>query len=490
MDRKDERGERMIMLIRIVSLVCSLLIVIAVAVKADYRPEVLSEIDNRPLQEFPEELDGGYLELYFSDRIGFRKEMVGAYSVLNDALFGVMDHPTYEYGDDGVVFSRFYEEPLDEEYIRTYAQYVRSVQEYLDARGIDFLYVITPSKSRVYPEYVPDSVGPLANTSDILVPELESLGVEHLDLADPLIEAKDAGVPVFNRTYDAGHWSNIGALVGSQAIVDEVQALGYHIEDFDLDDYVADEVELESLPMTYFPIDETTTQYLPKMGVSAKYDQERSQGVVMESPYSGSSYYESKRFTDAPSLLLFNGSYFNNYMDTLKNQFSDTRQVHNYLNIFRLPYFVEIAQPDIVIWTNADYTVDPYYYPAERAVTHLLPPSFDEANDLPTEELGAARLIMRSDSGVTNYGLEVPDGYSDVWIELGEKTFDTVREGPIAFFGVSSDEAEAIDHSQGATAYLRAEDGSHFAFLDLAIEEGAWVFENGALDFMHYSDEG
>ena len=73
---------------------------------------------------------------------------------------------------------------------------------------------------------------------------------------------------------------------------------------------------------------------------------------------------------------------------------------------------------------------------------------------------------------------------------MGEKTFDTVREGPIAFFGVSSDEAEAIDHSQGATAYLRAEDGSHFAFLDLAIEEGAWVFENGALDFMHYSDEG
>ena len=50
MDRKDERGERMIMLIRIVSLVCSLFIVIAVAVKADYRPEGLSEIDNRPLQ--------------------------------------------------------------------------------------------------------------------------------------------------------------------------------------------------------------------------------------------------------------------------------------------------------------------------------------------------------------------------------------------------------------------------------------------------------
>lgn len=71
--------------------------------------DAISEIDNRVLAENPLTVENSEdfttdVENYVNDRIGLRNEMILAYTVLNDKLFGKMVHPSYTYGKDGYVF--------------------------------------------------------------------------------------------------------------------------------------------------------------------------------------------------------------------------------------------------------------------------------------------------------------------------------------------------------------------------------------------------
>ena len=74
----------------------------------NFQPDTISEIDNRKLAEFP--LSGDITEgltNYVNDRLGFRDELITAYTILNDKLFGKMVHPTYTYGKHGYVFFNY-----------------------------------------------------------------------------------------------------------------------------------------------------------------------------------------------------------------------------------------------------------------------------------------------------------------------------------------------------------------------------------------------
>lgn len=78
-----------------------------------WEPGITSEIDNRMLAENPfhaeAKIEGngmsGAIENYINDRLGFRNQMILGYTILNDKLFGKMVHPTYQYGQNGYVFT-------------------------------------------------------------------------------------------------------------------------------------------------------------------------------------------------------------------------------------------------------------------------------------------------------------------------------------------------------------------------------------------------
>ncbi len=68
---------------------------------------VMSSVDNRYLAEFPAYSDKDFtteFESYFSDRIGFRTEMMNAYIGVNYKVGGVFDHPLYMAGKKGHLF--------------------------------------------------------------------------------------------------------------------------------------------------------------------------------------------------------------------------------------------------------------------------------------------------------------------------------------------------------------------------------------------------
>ena len=384
-------GKESVLNQRILTLrVCILVLLVALLVVPialmNHDPEAVSEIDNRRLQTLPvfeleTELNNDEITSFFSavsgyasDRIGLRNEMIGAYSILNDELFGVMTHPSYEYGIDGWVFYRFSDEGYEEGYIAAFADYVLEMQTYCEDRGVKFLYVISPEKSRVYSEYIPEYVSDLPHSVDLLIPLLEERGINYVDQGIALIEAKEKGTLVFNKVYDAGHWNTEGMYAGSQAVVDALQEAGVSVSDIDISAYEKVYEEQTSLPASNYPISETTYKYeiMDDATNAAQQNDEFNSGLVMGDIYRTAHYYTSEQEAEC-SVLMFQGSYYNTQGTMLQNQFSTLATVHDYGNVFNLPYYFGIYRPDVVIFENADYTFSNSYYSYDDLISTSLP---------------------------------------------------------------------------------------------------------------------
>ena len=99
-------------IIKIFTILIFFSLIIVPIVSFNFEPNSASTIDNRMLTENPfsaEALASGgdlteNIQSYVNDRIGFRDDMILAYTVLNDKIFGKMTHPSYTYGKEGYVF--------------------------------------------------------------------------------------------------------------------------------------------------------------------------------------------------------------------------------------------------------------------------------------------------------------------------------------------------------------------------------------------------
>ena len=94
--------------LQILTVILFSLVLFLPIVTFNFEKEAASEIDNRMLAENP--FTNGFgingdrtaaVENYVNDRIGLRDEMILAYTVLNDRIFGKMVHPSYTYGKNG-----------------------------------------------------------------------------------------------------------------------------------------------------------------------------------------------------------------------------------------------------------------------------------------------------------------------------------------------------------------------------------------------------
>ena len=130
----------------------------------NWKNEYISTIDNRALKKFPnkENLNGtdvtDYIQDYINDRIGGREKIINTYTVLNDKLFNIMEHPTYTYGKNGYIFFKMGRNIEYQEYHRQFAETIKKIQVYCEERGIPFYFVFNPEKKYVYSQYLPEGV--------------------------------------------------------------------------------------------------------------------------------------------------------------------------------------------------------------------------------------------------------------------------------------------------------------------------------------------
>lgn len=414
---------------------------------------VMSAADNRMLAEAPTFDEGltGFqtgLTAYMSDRIGFRNQMMAAFSLINDRAFNLMTHPLYEYGDDGYVFFRFNDTDFDERFVDEYASYIKDMQSYCLDRDIPFLYVISPEKWRMYPEYIPDAVGELPSSTAMLKERLDALDVNYIDLGEAVMDAKEKGVQVFNRVYDAGHWNTEGMYAGSQMIIDRLQEMGLKVDDIDLRDYEPVYTEQFTLPASNYPIDEMTYKYEVKEDASqGRIVEDFQQNLEMDERHTTFGYFMNPERVDDASLLMFQGSYFNTQGTMLQNQFSRIAQVHDYENIFNLAYYVDVFRPDVVVFENADYTVTDAYYSQESLESVELPPAYGEFSSLPAVEEGqAGALEYDSAVKVANFAMQLPGLPTAAYVLAGDTVYDLVlREDGLWHWGAASVNLEGMD---------------------------------------------
>jgi hypothetical protein len=379
-----------------------LLVVLAIPLLTiNLEPDAVSTIDNRALQPFPtleaSESLNDQITRFFADRIGLRAQMVQAYAVLNDRLFHVMTHPLYEYGKDGYVFFYYEEYHPDLEYLRIFADYLAETQRYCEERGSYFLYVITPEKPRVYPEYLPDTIEPQLNIIDYLTPLLDERNINYLDLAQPLIENKN-DYKVFHKVHNAGHWSDTGAFIGIQTIIERIKTVFPQVSVPEFSDYTAIEEIYTELPVSNYPIYETGVTYeVANPSKSAQRTNDLDDEVARSNSYPSFRTYRNSNIPDAPSLLFFTGSYFNPQDHLSNNSFAQSTYIHNYYNAPNIAYYYNIFKPDIIVLDSADYVIRDLYFPRDMLTNISVPPLYETYAALPTTTLSASEAFTQTE---------------------------------------------------------------------------------------------
>lgn len=404
-------------------------------------PGVVSEIDNRMLQENPfdpeERAKGGdltvKLENYVRDRIGFRDDMILGYTVLNDRVFGKMVHPSYCYGKEGYVFFKMGPPVEYGPFYEAFAGMIKKMQDYCAEQSVPFLFVFEPSKTTVLQRYLPAGVRYDNSWVDRFLEELNALGIHYVDNRIVLQEKTDAGEAVFNQQYDAGHWNDLGAFYGVNAILKELQKdfSGIHVNT--MEEIVISEELQTSLPVSQFPIHEMTPVFtfpaLEYEDLSGAYSDE----VRRSKSYSGFAYTVNRRreAAGAPRMLVFQGSYMNGKgWKFLQNGLGEYVYIHNYENVMDFDYYFNIFRPECVIFEVTEYALTPRYFNLERIEAMSLSQALDAVRETAGEPevFALSGVSVQQGEALTVISWAGGDGSeSCVWAELGDTVFDLRR---------------------------------------------------------------
>lgn len=150
------------------------------------------------------------------------------------SLFGMSGTPSLVVGPGKQIYQTEYlkefcaRDPATFETKATaWVQQIRKMQDFFEARGKTFVYVVTPSKPAVYPEIVPygySCPGGLADRGAKLRAWeriLTAAGIHFVDAAKLVADARAAyPIPMFPR--GGVHWNRLAASLGAQALTEEV----------------------------------------------------------------------------------------------------------------------------------------------------------------------------------------------------------------------------------------------------------------------------
>jgi alginate O-acetyltransferase complex protein AlgJ len=168
--------------------------------------------------------------LWFEDHFGFRSRLVRWYGesrlfvlqVSPSAAVVKGEHGWFFYGDDKSIEDYANVEPMTDEALANWRAAILRARDWLQARGIAYVFTIAPDKHVIYGDELPASlvrIGALSRTDQLLT-ALQDAGIG-VDLRGVEFEAK-ARERVYQQTDT--HWNDRGALVAYQQIIAAVRA--------------------------------------------------------------------------------------------------------------------------------------------------------------------------------------------------------------------------------------------------------------------------
>lgn len=240
--------------------------------------------------------------------------------------------------------------PLPDEELEKYRASLEERDAYCRIRGAKYLYVICPDKDSIYPEYLPRTVKRLPNDPRIVQVSnymAATSKVPFVGLLPTLREARTHNeVPLYFK-YNS-HWNNVGAFIGAQRIIQEVnrlfpQAPLLRREDYDLVMKGPSQGDLAVMLGLDDMLIDDDWNLLPKGKPRARLCPTPFGDLLVNNRQTVAWTTEDKRL---PRVLVFNDS-FTPFMDEyLSESFQEVVYVWT-LNF--LPDLVDRYKPDLVI---------------------------------------------------------------------------------------------------------------------------------------------
>lgn len=304
---------------------------------------------------------------YFADHFAFRAHLVRWQARLRVELLHSSPTPDVllgregwlYYGTDGAVDDYTGARPFSADELEEWRRTLQHTQDWLDGRGIGYVFVIAPDKPWIYPEYMPAGLNRRAGTSriDQLVEHLRARStVRVLDVRDALRAARNEN-RVYHRTDT--HWNDLGALVAYQQVMDRIgPPLGLGPRPRDL-------FELRVIPRAGLDL----AQSLGLRSVMVEEDLQLEprggrQARVVEPANASRGLMDARVVTEGPAAgpraLIFRDSFGSAMIPFLSEHFS--RAVYVWQNNFD-PALVAKERPAVVIqeWVSRHlHTATPY----------------------------------------------------------------------------------------------------------------------------------
>ena len=421
--------------LRVLTIICFALVILIPTLIFNLEEDAISVIDNRKLavNPFSAEAAGNgdlteSIENYVGDRIGLRDEMILAYTVLNDKIFGKMIHPSYVYGKDEYVFSgglTVY--PCYGEFHETFADMVLKIQDYCRERDIPFVFVFNPAKPAILTEYIPQGMNYDREWVDLFLRALDKRGINYIDNTEILREKTAEGEKVFNKKYDANHWNDLGALYGTNQILQVIKKDIPEVHVNEEEELTFGEMRQTTLPVSEFPIDEM----VPNIEINMSYEsiaEEYREELALNPNFQGFNYcINSERIEEgSPRALVFQGSYMNGFGSKyLINGFGEYIAVHDYQNVIDFPYYFNIFKPDCVVFEVAEYTFSNGYFDLERMKAMDLNPTLDNVlsknDNIQDKKLDKDKLTVEKGKKLTKINWRTDEDISRGWLKLDEE---------------------------------------------------------------------
>lgn len=293
----------------------------------------------------------GEFKYYVSDHFGFRSLLIRAHGLLMVKVLGVTSNPSVVLGKDGWLYlasERSVDDwrnidPFSLEQLEQWRQMLEERHTACAKRGIPYLVIIAPSKYDIYPEYMPDAltrVRPECRFDQLLAYLREMHSPVHvLDLRPPLLDAKKAGVRLFQKTDT--HWNDRGAWVAYQTVMAAVKrqvptASILNLSDFEPVATVRPGMDLAGLLGLNDEITEQSLDLRPRISLRLRYVEQNQIAPITVQP-SG---------PREPSVVVFRDSFFTVVLPFLAESFG--RGVYLWEDGFD-PKVIDAEKPAIVI---------------------------------------------------------------------------------------------------------------------------------------------
>jgi len=332
----------------------------------------ISRSENRKLTKFPQlklekasiKAFPGQFEAFLKDHLGFRNTIIYCHnyikvmwlriSPVSNIITGQKNWLFYTGDFEGDIIEDYRGiKPFNTIQLEAWNDLLEKKRRWLASYGIKYLFVMSPNKHSIYPEFLPDNLNKIS--ADTRLNQLSQFVNQHgredifLDLRPPLINFKNTGLVYYPTDT---HWNGRGAFIAYRSIIDRLRGWFPEI------DYIPVSVYSRTIKKgpgkglarmlnltNAYAEDEVTYRLEPFCANNIKFDELKD---ILPPLIQSKSFAKGCKKASLRAVV-FRDSFFIPIVDLLSEHFEQVVYVWDWYDKDTMKKLIRIVNPDIVI---------------------------------------------------------------------------------------------------------------------------------------------